>query len=50
MTVAEAKPAVKLRVYHCGNWLGLWAEGAAWWCRRCQRLIDSHEALALISR
>lgn len=42
------KPIVKvrLRVYHCGNFLGVWGDGAEWWCRTCHRLIDSVEVLA----
>lgn len=29
-----------------GHFLGLWAPGAAWWCRVCRKLFDS-EAVAV---
>ena len=28
------------RIYHCGNFLGIWAQGGGWYCRKCKKVIE----------
>jgi len=39
LVAPAVNPVVKLRVYHCGNFLGVWVAGAEFWCRKCRKLV-----------
>ena len=39
--IVNPQPTTVVKVYHCGNFLGIFIEGGGWWCRKCHRLITA---------